>query len=281
VATLATLVALLAAACTSTSSADAESGPSATAVQDGVEVTLTLTRGTITSGEEVGVAFVVRNTGDDPLLFRGNGCALSAPVVVLLAGEPRALRERARDPRAELVADLAAMSRVPHSVAGAGDVPLPGDASHCAVDHGFSELEPGAMLRYSGTWPGTTVLGAPAEQGAYTVRGELTRLRAGIPLVPAAFRAARDTIPVGVDLPLTVQGRGGLTARSAAERLLAHPGVLPALVKPDAGRRARLVYRNGTWELRILIDDQRAVTASLADAQYAGVTVKFALGDGQ
>jgi len=68
-------------------------------------------------------------------------------------------------------------------------------APSCAVDHGFSQLEPGATLRLVGAWPATTALDAPAVSGEYVLRAEFPMLRTDVPLVPAAYRGDREIVP--------------------------------------------------------------------------------------
>lgn len=154
---------------------------------------------------------------------------------------------------------------------------IAGAVCYGGVDHGFSELAPGAVLRYAATWTGVTVLGAPAEPGEYVIHAAFPLLREDVPVVPAAYRAERDSRPLWVELPLRAAGPGGgnrgLPARVAFERMLSHPQLVWLVAEPDALASARLCYRDGVWELRAPRSGGRVLVARIADEAFAGPTV--------
>jgi hypothetical protein len=274
----AVVVALFTVACGSPLPSTRDEPASRTVLRDGVAVTLALERAATRPGDLVGVLLVVRNVGADPVLWRGNGCALSSPITVVPGAGRRSAEVRGEDPRAALAAALTEGADSPASVVRLRDE-AGGGAASCAVDHGFSELAPGAALRYSGAWPARTVLGAPAVSGDYLVRGEFTRLRSDVPLVPAAYRADRDSRPIRVELPLTAAARDaaatGLSGAAAVERLLSHPDLAALTGDRDVWASARLHYRDGVWDLRVPVDRAHVIVAQIADSPFSAPTVRL------
>jgi len=227
--TLAGVVALAAGACGSPSATTSDAPPSRTILTDGVAVTLTLERSATVPGDPVGLVLIVQNVGPDRVLWHGNSCALNSPVTVVPALDSKPAEARGEDRRAALIAALTEGLDGPASVVRLRDETA--STASCAVDHGFSELAPDAELRYVGSWPAVTVLGAPAVPGDYRVTGEFTRLRPDVPLVPSTYRADRDSSPIQVELSLIANARDsvgtGLTGSAAVERMLAHPDLAP------------------------------------------------------
>lgn len=276
--TFVAVVALVTVACGSPSATTRDEPPSRTVLRDGIAVTLTLERAATVPGDPVGVLLIVQNVGRDPVLWHGNSCALSSPVTVVPDARSKPAEVRGEDRRATILEALTEASDSPATVVRVRDE-AGGATASCAVDHGFSELAPGAELRYVGAWPAATVLGAPAVSGDYLVRGEFTRLRSDVPLVPSTYRADRDSSPIRVELSLTAAASDGaatgLSGSAAVERMLSHPDLAALTGDRDLWASARLHYRDGVWELRVPVDRTHVIVAQVADAMFSTPRVRL------
>lgn len=272
-----TVLWLSVAACTPPAATPGEPS-STTIVQDGLALTLTLESRTTAPGEALGMVFDVRNVGAGAIMWRGIGCAMSAPITVLPLAPPADPMHGQRDEDlADALAELTAGVDDPAQVEVLPDGISSGSRS-CALDHGYSELRGGASLRFRGVWPASTVLGAPLVPGTYLVRAEFARLRADAALVPADYRADRDAILIAMETQVTVTSAGGpsgLSARTAAERMISNPDVAATLVEAAGPIAPRLSFASGVWELRIRLGGRRSLVAHLPNHPGAAPVVRF------
>lgn len=276
-----TALGVAALACSEPGTTPGQVGPSVTVEDDGVTVTLAIDRDSVTPGGMVALRVSIRNGTRTGIIWRSNGCTLQAPASVQAVGPerpaPDPVEPAARGPLGVIRERLISGADDTRPVAEVRSAET-GRPGSCAIDHGFSELAAGAGLVYDGTWTARTVRGAPALPGQYIVRAEFTRLRPGVPLVPAAYRAERDGQTIRAELTLRLVlpegGAAGLSAADAVDRLLAHPQIAEHLSRPGAAESTSLRYDEGSWVLRVHAGPDAVLVAVVADRTDAAATVR-------
>lgn len=250
------------------------------AQRDGITVSLTLDRTTTTPGTSVGAALVIRNTGPTAVPWRGNGCELTAPISVI-ADSPDEAEPVAPGPFDALREQLLRDAGRPAQPELRDRVAPDPRASCRRLDHGFSELAPGGVIRVSAVWPATTLLGTPAGPGTYRIDAEFPMLRGGAAIVPADFDARRDLDPVGVSVEFSVAADGPTPVEQtpgwSLDRILADRTVASLLAaQPGAWSTARLRYTGDEWRLTVSLADGAGLTATIDDSPFAAPTVVVA-----
>jgi hypothetical protein len=256
-------------------------GATASAIRDGITITLSIDRDSLETGQQLRARVRVRNHTAEPILWWGGSCRLDGTLVV----EPDAQVEPdhglawAGD-AGRLKARLVSGSTVllpPDASIDLDGLADRGDPSSCRFDRGFNVLGPGEELASEAAWRAVDLIGAPLPPGSYVVRASFPRLGPEIALDPALIDRARDLAPVVVEMPFSLAGSGPeMTAGQAVDRLLANPGTdrwlavnpertwLATTLRWDGGRWLVELRTTSGSDARVSVDGRSGSVEALA-----------------
>jgi hypothetical protein len=226
-----------------TTPAPSLNGPSAVVTRNGVKLSLKLDRAVYKKDQPVWADVLIENTGSDPVLWVGGGCAVGAHVTVQAANAPGVtpadaaaakLRQRwqeeyRRDEQqrftdeSELEAQKKGLSRA------------------CTTDVRNEELKPGASIHYRGAWDQqlsyypNKLLASP---GRYTVEATF----------PMGSYKALDPVAVRAEVELAGDRPKLIDRIQALDAALADTRVMDWLLAHSGDGVAR--QENGQWLLR-------------------------------
>ena len=201
-------------------SSAAPSGPTATALRDGIQVSLTLDRATLPAVDRTLAVVTVENTGSARRLWQGGGCNFLASITIVtsaLVAPPLGLSwngiaGRFKDllmPRPEPSKDG---SFTDERFANAGRV-------GCPADLGVNTLEPGQRLEMHAIWSGE-INGVVALPGPARVTASFPYLG---PTAGPSAAANPQPIEAALDVVVADNGVRLLSPGQAIDAALANP----------------------------------------------------------